>query len=251
MDMVYTSSSFRSDGRKFDEMREVKITRNFVEHPAGSCLIEFGKTKVLCTASLEARVPKWIHAQRLEHGWVTGEYSMLPAATGDRKTRESVAGKIGGRTHEISRLIGRSLRTVVDLQAIRGLTISIDCDVLQADGGTRTASITGGWVALADAVAAAKSRGYITNETEVLKDQVSSISVGLKNGKALLDLDYLEDSSTDTDLNVVMTGNEKFIEIQGTGEKAAFSTNELLEMLELAKKGCSDLRDIQKQALRN
>jgi len=245
MSLAYSTSATRLSKRAFDEIRQVKITHNFTQNPAGSCLIEFGQTKVLCTASIEMSVPRWIKAQRLEHGWVTAEYAMLPSATNTRNRRESVLGKVSGRTQEISRLVGRALRTVVNLDVLKGITISIDCDVLQADGGTRTAAITGAWIALSDAVEYAKEKDILKKDAKVIKTQVSAVSAGIIAGKAMLDLDYSEDSKADTDLNVAMTADGKFIEIQGTGEKHPFSKGELNELLTLSEKGCKQLHALQ------
>ena len=223
----------REDGRQADELRPVTITRNWLDHAQGSCLIEFGKTKVLCAASAQEGVPRWRKGSGL--GWVTAEYAMLPQATHDRSPRESVKGKVGGRTHEISRLVGRSLRA------------AIDCDVLQADGGTRTAAITGAYVALADAVAHLREAGALAGEP--LVESVAAISVGIIDGAPLLDLPYVEDVRAETDMNVVMTGSGKFVEVQGTAEGAPFDKSELDALLELAAKGCADLTRLQTEAL--
>jgi len=213
----------------------------------GSALISFGGTKVLCTASFTAGVPRWKVGKG--EGWVTAEYAMLPRATHDRNDREAVKGKIGGRTHEISRLIGRSLRAVVDLKALGENTIVIDCDVLQADGGTRTAAITGAFVALADAIAWGKAKGHIAAKSQPLTDSVSAISVGIIDGLPLLDLAYVEDVRAETDMNVVVTGSGKFIEVQGTAEGAPFDRDELNLLLDLALEGNAELAQIQKNAL--
>jgi len=235
----------REDGRQAEELRPVTITRNWLDHAQGSCLIEFGKTKVLCAASAQEGVPRWRKGSGL--GWVTAEYAMLPQATHDRSPRESVKGKVGGRTHEISRLVGRSLRAAIDYTALGENTIAIDCDVLQADGGTRTAAITGAYVALADAVAHLREAGALAGEP--LTDSVAAISVGIIDGTPLLDLPYVEDVRAETDMNVVMTGGGKFIEVQGTAEGAPFDKAELDALLELAAKGCADLTRLQNEAL--
>src|SRR6476469_5804714 len=223
----------RADGRTDDELRPITITRHWLDHAAGSVLVEFGGTKVLCAASASEGVPRWRKGSGL--GWVTAEYAMLPAATNTRSDRESVHGRIGGRTHEISRLIGRSLRA------------GIDCDVLQADGGTRTAAITGAYVALADAVAHLRSNGALTGEP--LTGSVAAVSVGIIDGVPRLDLPYVEDVRAETDMNVVMTGEGKFVEVQGTAEGAAFDRAELDALLALAEKGCADLTRLQQEAL--
>ncbi|GAA3528141.1 ribonuclease PH [Aeromicrobium panaciterrae] len=235
----------REDGRSADQLRPVTITRNWLDHAQGSCLIEFGKTKVLCAASASEGVPRWRKGSGL--GWVTAEYAMLPQATHDRSARESVKGRIGGRTHEISRLVGRSLRAAIDYEALGENTITIDCDVLQADGGTRTAAITGAYIALADAVEHLRSKGALAGEP--LIESVAAISVGIIDGVPLLDLPYVEDVRAETDMNVVMTGTGKFIEVQGTAEGAPFDKAELDALLELAAKGCADLTTLQKEAL--
>ncbi|MDX6278773.1 MAG: ribonuclease [Nocardioidaceae bacterium] len=235
----------REDGRSADQLRPVTITRNWLDHAQGSCLIEFGKTKVLCAASASEGVPRWRKGSGL--GWVTAEYAMLPQATQDRSARESVKGRIGGRTHEISRLVGRSLRAAIDYKALGENTITIDCDVLQADGGTRTAAITGAYVALADAVEHLRNAGALAGEP--LVESVAAISVGIIDGVPLLDLPYVEDVRAETDMNVVMTGSGKFIEVQGTAEGAPFDKAELDALLELAGQGCAELTSIQKAAL--
>ncbi len=235
----------REDGRSADQLRPVTITRNWLDHAQGSCLIEFGKTKVLCAASASEGVPRWRKGSGL--GWVTAEYAMLPQATHDRSSRESVKGRIGGRTHEISRLVGRSLRAAIDYKALGENTITIDCDVLQADGGTRTAAITGAYIALADAVEHLRSKGVLVGEP--LIESVTAISVGIIDGVPLLDLPYVEDVRAETDMNVVMTGSGKFIEVQGTAEGAPFDKAELDALLELAAKGCVDLTNLQNEAL--
>ena len=232
--------SAREDGRADDELRPVKITRNWLDHPAGSVLIEFGRTRVLCAASVTEGVPRWRRDSGL--GWVTAEYAMLPRATNTRGDRESVRGKIGGRTHEISRLIGRSLRAVIDYKALGENTIVLDCDVLQADGGTRTAAITGAYVALADACAK-------LGVTEALTGSVAAISVGIVGGVPLLDLCYEEDVKADTDMNVVCTGDGRFVEVQGTAEAEPFTRDELSALLDLAAAGCAELDAAQRAAL--
>ncbi|MBO0596167.1 ribonuclease PH [Nesterenkonia sp. E16_7] len=238
----------RTDGRAADELRPVTITRNWNAHAEGSALIEFGGTRVLCTASFESNVPRWLKGRG--EGWVTAEYAMLPRATNTRSGRESVKGKIGGRTHEISRLIGRSLRAVVDTKALGENMITLDCDVLQADGGTRTAAITGAYVALADAVEWAREQGHVSKRAAVLKDSVAAISVGvLPDGQAVLDLPYTEDSTAGTDMNVVVTGSGEFVEIQGTAEGTPFNRTELDRLLDLALGGTDRLAQLQREAL--
>lgn len=239
--------SARIDGRSNSDLRQVTIERGWSSHAEGSALISFGETKVLCTASFTAGVPRWKVGKG--EGWVTAEYAMLPRATHDRSDRESVKGKIGGRTHEISRLIGRSLRAVVDVSALGENTIVIDCDVLQADGGTRTAAITGAYVALADAVAWGKANKLIPANAKVLTDSVAAVSVGIIAGTPMLDLAYTEDVRAGTDMNVVATGSGKFIEVQGTAEAAPFDRAELDTLLDLALLGTAKLTDIQKQIL--
>lgn len=239
----------RGDGRTVDQIRPVTIQRHWTDVPEGSVLICSGNTRVMCTATFTEGVPRWRRDSGL--GWVTAEYAMLPRATAERTDRESVKGKIGGRTHEISRLIGRCLRGVVDMKALGENQIQIDCDVLQADGGTRTASITGAWVALADAVAWAKKHKLIRANSRVLRDQVSAISVGIIDGVPMLDLPYPEDSHAMTDMNVAMTGSGDFIEIQGTAEGKPYSRAELNTLLDLAEKGNRELQRIQKEALNN
>ena len=235
----------REDGRAADELRPVTITRNWLDHAQGSCLIEFGKTRVLCAAAASEGVPRWRKGSGL--GWVTAEYAMLPQATHDRSARESVKGRIGGRTHEISRLVGRSLRAAIDYTALGENTITIDCDVLQADGGTRTAAITGAYVALSDAVTHLREAGALVGEP--LVESVAAISVGIIDGTPLLDLPYVEDVRAETDMNVVMTGGGSFVEVQGTAEGAPFDRAELDALLTLAAKGCADLTELQQQAL--
>ena len=235
----------RPSGRTHDQMRDVRITRNFTKHAEGSVLVEFGDTKVICTASVDTSVPPFLRGKG--QGWVTAEYGMLPRSTGSRMIREAAKGKQQGRTVEISRLIGRSLRAAVDLEALGENTITIDCDVIQADGGTRTASITGACVALADAIAWLKGKGKIKGEP--LKQMIAAVSVGIYNGEAVLDLDYAEDSSAETDLNVIMTEKGGFVEIQGTAEGEAFTPDELTAMLALAQKAITELSAAQKAAL--
>ena len=231
--------------RAVDQMRPVRITRHYTIHAEGSVLIEFGQTKVLCTASVEEKVPP--HKRGSGEGWVTAEYGMLPRATHTRSDREAARGKQSGRTQEIQRLIGRSLRAVFDLQALGERTIQIDCDVLQADGGTRTASITGAYVAAHDAVAFLLASGKIKHSP--ITHPVAAISVGILQGTPLLDLEYTEDSACDTDMNVVMTGAGHFVEVQGTAEGAAFTRSEMERLLGLAEKGIQDLFALQQQAL--
>lgn len=235
----------RADGRAADQMRSVKITRGFTTNPAGSVLIEFGNTRVMCTASVEAGVPRF--KRDSGEGWLTAEYSMLPASTHERMPRESMRGKVKGRTHEISRLIGRSLRAAIDLRALGENTVQIDCDVLQADGGTRTASITGAYVALADAISYLKAQGLVPGEP--LLPPVAAVSVGIVNGHTLLDLPYEEDSRADVDMNVIMTEAGEFVEIQGTGEHTTFNRAQLESLLAHAEKGCRELIAAQRQAL--
>ncbi|MBD8891520.1 ribonuclease PH [Roseibium litorale] len=235
----------RPSKRAADELRPVTLERAVSKHAEGSCLVKFGDTHVLCTASLEERVPPWLRGQ--QRGWVTAEYGMLPRATGDRMRREASAGKQSGRTQEIQRLIGRSLRAVVDLEALGENQITIDCDVIQADGGTRTASITGAWVALHDCLEWMKSRDMI--KKQVLKDHIAAISCGIYNGAPVLDLDYAEDSTAETDANFVLTGAGGIVEIQGTAEGAPFSEEEFGKLLGLAKSGINRLVDLQKMAI--
>ncbi|MEY2677140.1 MAG: hypothetical protein RL510_1160 [Actinomycetota bacterium] len=238
----------RADGRTADQLRPIVIERGWSEHAEGSALISFGSTKVLCTASFTSGVPRW--KVGTGEGWVTAEYSMLPRATHTRSDRESVKGKQGGRTHEISRLIGRSLRAVVDVKGLGENTIVIDCDVLQADGGTRTAAITGAYVALADAIEWGKAQGFIPQRSQPLKDSVSAISVGIIDGVPFLDLAYTEDVRAETDMNVVVTGAGHFVEVQGTAEGAPFKREELNALLDLALKGTAELREIQAESLK-
>lgn len=238
----------RADGRTADQLRPIVIERGWSEHAEGSALISFGSTKVLCTASFTSGVPRW--KVGTGEGRVTAEYSMLPRATHTRSDRESVKGKQGGRTHEISRLIGRSLRAVVDVKGLGENTIVIDCDVLQADGGTRTAAITGAYVALADAIEWGKAQGFIPQRSQPLKDSVSAISVGIIDGVPFLDLAYTEDVRAETDMNVVVTGSGHFVEVQGTAEGAPFNREELNALLDLALKGTAELREIQAESLK-
>lgn len=236
----------RQDGRNDDQLREVRITRGYQQWPAGSVLIEFGDTRVLCAASVTEGVPRWRVGSGL--GWVTAEYAMLPSATHSRSDRESIKGRVGGRTHEISRLIGRSLRSCIDLAALGENTVVIDCDVIQADGGTRTAAITGGYVALADAVTWLGAAGRLA-DPKPLSAAVSAISVGVVDGRVRLDLPYEEDSRAEVDMNVVATDAGTLIEVQGTGEGATFTRSTLDTMLDLALAGCSELTRRQADAL--
>lgn len=235
----------RVDGRTPDQLREVRIHRGWLDHAEGSALIEFGRTRVLCAASFTEGVPRWKKGSG--SGWVTAEYAMLPRSTNTRSDRESVKGRIGGRTHEISRLVGRSLRAAVDLSQLGENTIQLDCDVLQADGGTRTASITGAYVALADAIAHLKERDLVPGEP--LLPPVAAVSVGVVDGRVSLDLPYEEDSRAEVDLNVVMNESGNFVEVQGTGEHGLFGREQLNAMLDAAEKGCSELIAAQKAAL--
>ncbi len=235
----------RPSSRSPNQLRSIRITRHYTKHAEGSVLIECGDTKVICTASVEERVPP--HKKGSGEGWVTAEYGMLPRSTGERMSREAAKGKQSGRTQEIQRLIGRSLRAVVDLGKLGERTIQIDCDVIQADGGTRTASITGAFVALHDAVKGLMDKGLV-KETP-LKDFIAAISVGIYQGVPVLDLDYVEDSACDTDMNVVMLGSGNFVEVQGTAEGHAFSRAEMDEVLELAKSGIAQVIDMQRAAL--
>ena len=237
----------RPSKRSPEQMRQVNITRNYTMHAEGSVLVEFGHTKVLCTASVETRVPGWLRGKG--QGWVTAEYGMLPRSTGTRTGREASRGKQGGRTMEIQRLIGRSLRAAIDLEALGEHSIAVDCDVIQADGGTRTASITGAYVALVDAIQHMLDKKLIKKNP--LFGNIASVSVGIYNGTPVLDLDYAEDSNAETDMNVVMNDAEAFIEIQGTAEGHAFRGDELNAMLDLAKKGISELIEAQNKALKS
>ncbi len=237
----------RIDGRTRNQLRPVTFERSWSEHAEGSCLVSFGRTKVLCTASFMPDVPRWRKGSGL--GWVTAEYSMLPRATNTRNDRESVKGRLGGRTQEISRLIGRSLRAAIDYGALGENQIVIDCDVLQADGGTRTAAITGAYVALVDALHWAEKQGYVPTSNKVLIDSVCAVSVGVINSEVCLDLKYEEDVTAMTDMNVVMTGSGSFVEVQGTAEGMAFNRTELNELLDVATDGCKELTRLQQVAL--
>lgn len=230
----------RIDGRKADEMRPFTITRNFQKFSSGSVLVEFGDTKVICSASIENKVPLFLRGKR--QGWLTAEYSLLPGSTAERTQRDSSRGKVSGRSHEIQRLIGRSMRAIVDMAALGERTIWLDCDVLQADGGTRTASVTGAWFALADALMTLDK----TNNGFPIKDYCAAISIGIVQDQVLLDLNYAEDSQASVDLNLVLTGSEKIVEIQGTSEMAPFEFSRLNEILEMGKKGIAQLISIQK-----
>lgn len=235
----------RSDGRKMDEIRPVKVARGFLKHAEGSLLIEVGETKVLCTATVEERVPLFLRATG--QGWVTAEYGMLPRSTKTRTPRESATGRASGRTFEIQRLIGRSLRAVIDLTRLGERTVLVDCDVIQADGGTRTTAITGAFVAMADALSRLQENGQLKGP--LLKDFVAGVSVGYVDGELLLDLNYAEDSMAEVDMNVVMTGSKKFVEIQGTAEEVPFDKAQLDQMLHLATRGIDKLVDLQRQLL--
>jgi len=235
----------RPSGRAPDQLREIRLTRRYTKHAEGSVLVEFGDTKVICTASVEDRIPRWLKGAG--KGWVTAEYGMLPRSTGERMGREAAKGRQGGRTMEIQRLIARSLRAVVDLEALGEQMITVDCDVIQADGGTRTASITGSYVALVDAVKYLIDKKLVTKNP--IYGQVASVSVGVYEGVPILDLDYAEDSSAETDMNVVMNDGGAFIEVQGTAEGHAFSRDELNTMLELAQQGIETLMEKQREIL--
>jgi ribonuclease PH len=235
----------RADGRSHDQLREVRFTRRWLTQAEGSVLVQFGQTRILVAASVTEGVPRWRKGSGL--GWVTSEYAMLPRATNTRNDRESVRGRIGGRTHEISRLIGRSMRAIIDYKALGENTIVLDCDVLQADGGTRTASITGAYVALADAVSWLRERDLLA--AEPLIGSVAAVSVGVVDGSPLLDLCYTEDSAADIDMNVVMSGNGSFIEVQGTAEGTPFDREVLDQLLDLGAKGCAELTQLQQAAL--
>ena len=237
----------RKDGRTSDELRPVTIERGWSDQAEGSALISFGRTKVLCTASFTNGVPRWMAGKG--KGWVTAEYAMLPRSTNDRMDRESVKGKVGGRTHEISRLVGRSLRAVVDMKSLGENTIVVDCDVLQADGGTRTAAITGAYVALADALEWGRRKKFIGQNSKPLIDSISAVSVGIVGGVPMLDLAYTEDSRADTDMNVVVTGRGLFVEVQGTAEAAPFDRAELNLLLDLALGGTTTLTRLQAASL--
>lgn len=237
----------RIDGRENEDLRQIKFTRNWLDHAEGSVLVEFGKTRVLCVASFTPGVPRWLKDSG--KGWVTSEYAMLPRATHTRSDRESVKGKLGGRTQEISRLVGRSLRSVVNMKELGENTIVIDCDVLQADGGTRTAAITGAYVALVDAISWAKEKGYIASKANPLSDSVAAISVGIIDGVPMLDLCYEEDVRADTDMNVICSGDGRFIEVQGTAEGQPFDRELLDALLDLAVAGCKELTALQLSVL--
>ncbi len=237
----------RPSRRAPDELRAVSLERGVVKYAEGSCMVKFGDTHVLVTATLEERLPPWLKGQG--RGWVTAEYGMLPRATLERTRREATSGKQGGRTVEIQRLIGRSLRAAVDLEALGERQITVDCDVIQADGGTRTASITGAWVALADCIGWMKTRNMFKHSNPVLRDNIAAISCGIYKGTPVLDLDYAEDSEADTDANFVMTGDGRIIEVQGTAEKTPFSHDEFLALMGLAQKGIARLVDLQKMAV--
>jgi ribonuclease PH len=237
----------RSDGRAADQLRTVTFERGWLAHAEGSCLVSFGATRVLCAASFTEGVPRWRRGSG--SGWVTAEYAMLPRATSTRSDRESVRGRIGGRTHEISRLVGRSLRAVIDVDALGENTVVIDCDVLQADGGTRTAAITGAYVALADAVSWAARRGILARGSTPLVDSVAGVSVGIVDGEVCLDLHYDDDVRAETDMNVVMTGSGRFVEVQGTAEREPFDRPMLDRMLDLAARGCGQLAGLQGEVL--
>jgi len=240
-----TMSSIRPSGRRADELRPVRLTRHYTRHAEGSVLIECGDTRVVCTASVEEGVPTFLKGQG--RGWLTAEYGMLPRATNTRARREAAEGRQSGRTQEIQRLIGRSLRAIVDLTALGERTLRVDCDVIQADGGTRCAAITGACVAVHDAIAWCRARGLLSGEP--LKDLVGAVSVGIVGGAAVLDLDYEEDADCDTDMNVVMTGGGGFVEVQGTAEGAPYSRRDMEAMLALAEDGIGSLIAAQRQAL--
>ena len=241
------TAAVRADGRTADQLRPVKLHRGWADQAEGSVLVEFGGTRVLCNASFTEGVPRWRKGSGL--GWVTAEYAMLPRSTNSRSSRESVKGKIGGRTHEISRLIGRALRAIIDVSALGENTIVLDCDVLQADGGTRTAAITGAYVALADAIEWGRAHGAVPKNKQVLSDSIAAISVGIIDGRPVLDLPYEEDVRAETDMNVVVTGSGEFVEVQGTAEGAPFKREELNQLLDLAVLGCGQLARAQQDAL--
>lgn len=258
--MIYSSKIGRHDDRSFDQMREVKIELGWTSNPEASVLISIGNTRVLCTATFENTIPNWLkYDDERSGGWVSAEYEMLPRSTNTRNRRESVAGKRSGRTMEISRLIARSLRAVIDLEQLGENTITIDCDVLQADGGTRTTSITGGFIALALAVDWAKVNHLLPEDAKILTDSVAAISVGMLSGitdkpqdvTPVLDLDYIEDCKAQTDMNIVMTGSGKFVEVQGTAEGQPFDDKDLANLLTLGKKGIAELTKIQNEVLNN
>lgn len=238
----------RTDGRKTDQLRKITIKTGVAPAASGSCLISTGNTKVICAVTIENEVPRWMKAQKVSGGWMTAEYSMLPYSTTERNKREVASGKVGGRTSEIQRLIGRAFRAAVDLEALGERTLWIDCDVLQADGGTRTASITGAFVALRIAIDGLLKSGAL--KTDPIREPVAAVSVGICDGTPLLDLCYVEDSKAGVDMNIVMTASGKFVEVQGTGEESAFSEAELKKLLALGKKGCAELFALQKRALR-
>ncbi|HLS14399.1 MAG TPA: ribonuclease PH [Beutenbergiaceae bacterium] len=242
-----TETPTRADGRSTPDLRPVRFTRAWSDHAEGSVLVEFGGTRVLCTASFTEGVPRWRKGSG--QGWVTAEYSMLPRSTNTRSDRESVKGRIGGRTHEISRLIGRCLRAVIDVSALGENTIVLDCDVLQADGGTRTAAITGAYLALADAVAWGQANGAVPKKAAVLTDSVAAVSVGIVDRVPMLDLAYTEDVRAETDMNVVVTGSGSFVEVQGTAEGEPFDREELEDLLDMAVVGCAALSELQATAL--
>jgi len=246
-DTMPTTALTRSGSRAADQLRPIRITRHYTMHAEGAVLIEFGNTRVLCTASVEEKVPP--HKRGSGEGWVTAEYGMLPRATHTRSDREAARGKQSGRTQEIQRLIGRSLRAVFDLKLLGERTIQLDCDVIQADGGTRTAAITGAWVAAQDAVATLLAAGKIA--ASPITGAVAAVSVGIVRGTPLLDLEYVEDVACDTDMNVVMTGAGHYVEVQGTAEGAAFSRSEMDQLLSLAEKGIAELVLLQQESLRN
>lgn len=235
----------RPDGRAPDQLRDVRLTRGWLDHAEGSVLVEFGATRVLCAASLTEGVPRWLKGKG--RGWVTAEYAMLPRSTNTRSDRESVKGRVGGRTHEISRLVGRSLRAVIDTTKLGENTLVLDCDVLQADGGTRTAAITGAYVAMADAISWARGKGLVKGDP--LTDSVAAVSVGIASGTPVLDLCYLEDVEAETDMNIVATGSGAFVEVQGTAEGAPFDRAELDALLDLGLAGCAELTRLQREAL--
>ncbi len=237
----------RSDGRAPDALRDVSFQRGWLDHAEGSCLVSFGATRVLCSASFTSGVPRWKKGSG--SGWVTAEYAMLPRSTNTRTDRESVKGRIGGRTHEISRLVGRSMRAIIDVGALGENTIVLDCDVLQADGGTRTAAITGAYMALADAVTWGREQGFISSRVSPLVDSVAAVSVGIVDGEPCLDLHYDDDVRAQTDMNVVMTGSGAFVEVQGTAEREPFGRALLDRLLDLATAGCAQLTELQSDAL--
>ncbi len=238
----------RLDKRKFDELRELEIIVGFQRHPAGSVLVRFGNTRVICAVSVEEGVPRWMKEQNVEGGWITGEYQMLPSATAQRTEREVTRGKLSGRSAEIQRLVGRSLRAAVDLSKLPGLTLHVDCDVIDADGGTRCASITGASVALQIAAKKLMAEGRITEWP--LLSPVAAVSVGIVNGEPLLDLCYTEDSAAEVDMNVILNAQGRFVELQGTGEEATFSEDELATLLKLARKGLTEIFAAQENALK-